>query len=117
MTYLTEFLLARITEDEHAASKLEDADLPASVFGAWNDGQMSEQAYEDEYSFADRFSPSRQLAESKAKRRIVYLYEALSMTGGKDASLAWVAMGDVLKDLATAYEDHPDYGKGWEVAK
>lgn len=90
MSDLTEFLLARIAEDERAAHRIA---LPLALTGA--KGAV--------------VGPGRVLAECEAKRRIVA--EANRFEGDDDPG-AHVLVG-VLELLALPYADHPDYREEW----
>jgi hypothetical protein len=81
---LTDFLLARIAEDEACADGLE-----------WDDGNPVHQT-------------ARVLAECEAKRRIV---EACADVLAYDAE---ALPQDVLRLLALPYADHPDYRQEWK---
>lgn len=116
---LTQFLLARLAEDEAAVRELLDRttsqssgpqdlpalDTPVVGTGAW------------------ALTPRRMLAEVDAKRHLVELaYEAtgLDMTvdldrtvnAREDSGIAFV--GDrMLRTLALAYGDHPEFDDEW----
>jgi len=122
---LTEFLLARIAEDEAAARESYEAVPPA--FGAY--GRLMLDAID--YLIAD---PDRVLAECEAKRLIVERFQTLlaehfSKTAEQRHSeamnhphlqhwqhhrqtemhmLVWV-----LECHAAVYADHPDYRREW----
>jgi hypothetical protein len=81
---LTDFLLARIAEDEACADGLE-----------WDDGNPVHQT-------------ARVLAECEAKRQIV---EACAEVLAYDAE---ALPQDVLRFLALPYADHPDYREEWK---
>ena len=103
MTELTEFLLARIAEDEATARcAAED-----SFLGLRGRIGISDDPWPTELQFADRFTPARVLAESEAKRRIVeryaYLYEH-----GDSGNGEWV-----LAVSSLPYANHPDYRDEW----
>jgi hypothetical protein len=105
---LTEFLLARIAEDEATAR---EAQTLASIYTdpqwhwlvAHNDGSRWQQTSHD---------PARVLAECEAKRRIVEL------VGRPSSDDEWFmgradALDEVLSYLALPYADHPDYREEW----
>ncbi|MFF2621228.1 DUF6221 family protein [Oerskovia jenensis] len=106
---LTEFLLARIAEDE-AAAREEDADYAATTLLP---------TYDSEHQA--RWNTERVLAECEAKRRIVELH--FENDPGPDAECG--ACGDIggyysqvwpcptIKALAAVYADHPDYDEAW----
>ena len=85
---LSEFLLARIAEDEMQARKhLLDADRHG--WGSY---------------------PARVLAECDAKRRIV---ELADRDDNWRYGMHSEAIGEVLRLLALPYADHPDYREEW----
>jgi hypothetical protein len=100
---LTDFLLARIAEDEEAARQ-----------------------WEDEHSglFPSLVYPERVLAECEAKRRLVRTHET-HCVGYHDwplvgvhlerADRAGVDVGlwHALRLVALPYADHPDYDEAW----
>lgn len=121
---LTDFLLARITEDEDVAldaagwdrsgieratgrwqregiNSVRDADGRIVIYG---DGPSPTDAEVAHIALRD---PARVLAECEAKRRIVE----------QVGNIAWVgsyAVRDfVLEALALPYADHPDYRDEW----
>jgi hypothetical protein len=88
VTTLTDFLLARIAEDEaHCRMVL-------SRSGPWD---------------APPISPERVLAECEAKRRIV---QGVGVYGGRGSDEA-MYHEVVLSFLALPYADHPDYREEW----
>lgn len=127
---LTEFLLARIAEDEGLARSCEVIHWRSWVEG--RDGRGADSAlfmnvhkadgsaFVDVYGWptdetqdhAARHDPARVLAECKAKREIVHLHDAVQY-GDFDAD-AWTAMKDALRSLAAVYADHPDYQQEWK---
>lgn len=116
---LTEFLLARIAEDETAARAIQ-GDEGTNLAGVWH---FHHADYEGEWPvpgaevtctsdtghydipqwarWAERHNPARVLAECEAKRRIV-------------ADLADIEDGPYLLGLlAIPYADHPDFNPAW----
>lgn len=100
---LTEFLLARIAEDEAAASYAStrgDFDWEQDAGGWWL-------GFYDHYR---RHDPVRVLAECEAKRRIVEVH-------AHNARWDDTNVGDwaraTLELLALPYADHPDYREEW----
>lgn len=87
---LTEFLLARIAEDEAAAER---------VLLDYGGGDLES-------------LEARVLAECEAKRRIVDRYSDDAIwpdyQGGYES-----ATEDAVRDLAAVYADHPDYDDAW----
>ena len=116
MTALTEFLIARIAEDETlAADLLERA-------GAENYGvQIDRGSVLPESTDVVGFGYARVLAECEAKRRIVELADRGFAEGAKrsDASALGFTLiiTDVLLALAQVHSDHPDYRVEWFEAK
>jgi len=113
---LTDFLLARVEEDE-AAARDGGSHNYGGVFARDNYGCLLVQ-------------PARVLAECAAKRAIIELHDALEDKGwqsGKDHAYLWCGSCGTLDDapvpypcetletLATVYRDHPDYQPGWDV--
>jgi hypothetical protein len=93
---LTEFLLARIAEDEESAR----------FAMSRNDGGALDYAGQwfGAVGHAERWEPVRVLAECEAKRRIV---ERCRASNGY-----WGA--EVERMLALPYADHPDYREEWK---
>lgn len=115
---ITEFLLARIAEDEAAAKH-------AGSFTPWSDTFQR-----DDYGHLT-IQPDRVLAECEAKRRIVALWDEVhdpvdqaldpnphdpgiepedlyETHDGIDVTLV-----DTFRAMATVYADHPDYDEAW----
>jgi hypothetical protein len=110
---LSEFLLARIAEDEEWARDLWER----PHFGSCNT-QGDQSSLGDE---CDCGLPARVLAECEAKRRIVAHYlgsrGALAKLTDPLRRLLGEAINeshaDALKPLALPYTDHPDYDESW----
>jgi hypothetical protein len=105
---LTEFLLARIAEDEWVAGTASEVISGPAQLGrhlwTWGDGRLE-------------VTRARVLAECQAKRRIVEMMGSL-VDYDRDkfivnASLEGVAH-DTLMQLALPYADHPDYREEWK---
>jgi Family of unknown function (DUF6221) len=95
---LTEFLTARLDEDEAAAQAAYDRPSGYRVVGT----------RETEDHFA-RWKPLRVLAEVDAKRRIVQVAQVIhGVKDGAGISLQRESM-QLLSALALPYADHPDY--------
>lgn len=133
---ITDFLLARIAEDEKMANAAlgcrayaQDYPTRAVMYSASGDAlfefderQMRE-ADHSTLALAEHFcswQPARVLAECKAKREIVELAEeatGLDMTVDQDRLVGardWPYVGDlILAHLAAAYASHPDYDPAW----
>jgi len=112
---VTEFLLARIAEDEAAATAAVEFDYGVS---AWCDDGDPVNAH------IARHDPARVLAECQAKRAII---EQADEASGLDAMVdndravgprdmeTDPYVGDViLRHLAGVYADHPDYRQEWK---
>lgn len=104
---ITEFLLARIAEDE-AAAREALSDRP------WADRIWPPEVHDDGVrNVAVAYSPPRVLAECAAKRAIVAAAE--EMTGPPPMAYAdYVRAVRILRALATVHADHPDYRQEWK---
>ncbi|MEA5453282.1 DUF6221 family protein [Sinomonas sp. JGH33] len=94
---ITEFLLARIAEDQHRAEVeaiLRDGDP------YYDDGELN--------SFDRRFDPARVLAECAAKRAIVKWVNDWPLRPAPPSSV-----DGVLEALAAVYAEHEDYREEW----
>lgn len=117
---ITEFLLARISEDEDAAQRGRSHPDP-SIFARDNYGYLWVQ-------------PARVLAECEAKRRIVAQYDELRSHVVAFRSPRWAdAMNerdrqelgksearhrvaeDMVRALASVHADHPDFDPAWRA--
>lgn len=106
MSDLTDFLLARIAEDEAVARELR-----AEGTSVMSGSVLREPWHEGGPYHSDRWNPVRVLAECEAKRELITLHpEAV----GDDlkAGAAW-AYDEMLRRLALPYVDHPDYREEW----
>ena len=93
---LTEFLLARIAEDERRAKVVLDVGIhPTLVIDP-----VAQKWLKD-------FGPGRVLRECEAKRRIVFISQGW-LTRQRQTT-------DMLCILATVYADHPDYDEAWRM--
>jgi hypothetical protein len=134
---LTEFLLARIAEDEYVArafvNELGEAqrwqadEVGGTVrrIGTPPFGLSNVEARTPTHLTADhiaRHDPARVLAECEAKRRIVerdgkYLIEQWRRYSDEHHKTfdEWFTKpyGTTLRDLASVYADHPDYDEAW----
>lgn len=96
MTTLTDFLLARIAEDEAAAND------PRYVWSA----DIGEPVQ----------NPARVLAECAAHRQIIANLTSLAARQPiDDWSPADSALIDTIRALAATYADHPDYRPEWAL--
>ena len=125
---LTEFLEARIAEDEEIAQSATpgpwEQNNGRSVFGprpedAWyGPNLVADTKQRDDAEFIARFNPARVLAECKAKRRIVALHEKCGTGRGRcdDGGHGWDdELGCLdLALLALPDADHPDYRPEWK---
>jgi len=110
---ITEFLLARITEDEGAAWRVQ---------AAYDDTSFWELTQVDP-SFAEVLrSPPRLLAECEAKRRIIERYaDCVSRQSEPDYSTTEALIQSseyedwTLLALASVYADHDDYREEWRL--
>lgn len=138
---ITEFLLARITEDEAVALEAIEGYAP----DAWDNPASSGNYFPADIAFWDRHTPSRVLTECAAKRAIVTQHESRPVlverdpliSSGVDVShgmtfrmsreIAWPTEREYVKrfgvepptapmvrTLAAVYRDHPDYRQEWE---
>ncbi|HEY9250569.1 MAG TPA: DUF6221 family protein [Rariglobus sp.] len=110
---ITEFLLARIAEDEVEIGPGEDYDIPPNGIGWGEVGAISEVLM---------VSQQRARAECQAKRAIVA--DALDVVDPEpgedpyaeidtlDDGQVW-AFSAALHHLAAVYADHPDYDETW----
>lgn len=109
MSGLTDFLLARIAEDEAVAREWpEDPGPPPEGYPFWIDPH-GHPIYQPR---------GRVLAECDAKRRIVDHYAHLMQPGEPDISPEYDdgyidATEFALKIVALPYADHPDYRPEW----
>lgn len=104
---LTEFLVARIAEDEMAARCWSAAyNNPGSHPGYHFEVLRRHRSeWPTLWRSLDEFTPARVLAECEAKRQIVeWLSSELFRTAHKD----------MLMVLAAVYADHPDYRDEWK---
>ena len=129
MSGLTDFLLARIAEDE--ASAREAAEIDQEVFGS-KDGCVIDYLWARMvtypsggrgHTFAPGApTPAQVLAECEAKRRIV---EHCTEQAAKcpeddwpaDGDMSWAPLADnarhLLRLMTLPYADHPDYREEW----
>ena len=124
MSGLTEFLLARIAEDE-AVAREAGLDDPTWQYAATSWGAMQiessdgtnitndwEGLTDSVQAFAGphiaRHDPARVLAACKAKRRIVAEHGECGWNEERRGGLQ-----DAIRILAETYADHPDYRDEW----
>jgi hypothetical protein len=111
---VTEFLLARIAEDEAKASPRR-----AATQGAWHDVMNCEWADGNGHDCTCGY-PARVLADCEAKRIIANVAQALDvrLRADEPGSPQWheaTAYLTVVQTLATSYADHPDYREDWRI--
>ena len=104
---ITEFLEARIAEDEAVARRVADGPGEPGGRGIWS---VAIGVSGNDAKFAHVASdPARVLAECAAKRAIIGLY--------RDGVMGEIFDGEKwtnpLASLAAVYEDHADYRKEW----
>lgn len=119
MSDLTDFLLARIAEDEAVASELDP-----EMFGF--DPARGPLSPEEEH--INRHDPARVLAECEAKRRMIDLafqcgamvdgewgdcHGAEEIRAGKCRDHGATEAMEHLRILSTVYADRPDYREEW----
>lgn len=104
------FLLARIAEDERSARARVGRE-EIRVTDAWRDGPPVEYRYDP---------AKRAVADCTAKRAIVADHTPLEyadvVNGHGTVMRRDYYVPDVLRHLADAYSDHPDYRKDWSGA-
>ena len=102
MTTLTEFLLARIAEDEGTAVYAQSRDdLQPEDWAGWWFGH---------HQHYTRHDPARVIAECEAKRAIV---EDQAMRSFLDGTTLNGQGARILGHLAAIYAGHPDYSESW----
>lgn len=112
---LTEFLLARIAEDEADAQSAspspwrvtyDEGDFGLTTYDYPSDRVVVRTPEPYDQDHVARWQPSRVLAECEAKRRIVE--EVLPIHPDYDPLY-------VQRLLALPYADHPDYDQSWRL--
>ncbi len=121
---LSEFLLARITEDEGRALGAE-ASMDAFDRKLWRWlGGYDAEVTEANYAYIDAMPPARVLAECKAKRAIIEAGMRTRPDGTREEIGCWTAWGEgqdcsaydaALRALAAVYADHPDFNPEWSA--
>lgn len=126
---LTDFLLARIAEDEAVAERAAGAHrtskwtLDGGIYAGHPVDEVVDWVYGDASEHIARHDPARVLAECKAKRTIVGMTDArreeLWAMGMDEHRLSfdeWASKrpcDPTLRALASIYADHPDYDPAW----
>lgn len=119
---ITEFLEARIAEDEAQAQSAKDwvANGPEPRY-PWfgSHGEVTGKRFGIALPHIATMSPSRVLAECAAKRAIINLADATLRENAdrRDASAlgAELMHDEVLCALAAVYATHPDYQQEWAL--
>jgi hypothetical protein len=101
---ITEFLEARIAEDEALANAATANYAP----DAWDNPASAGNYYPADVAFWDHQAPARVLAECAAKRAIIETFPTKNGEHGPLGSRA-------LEALAAVYSDHPDYQQEWAL--
>jgi DNA-binding transcriptional LysR family regulator len=113
---LTDFLLARIAEDEAVARAVPSGQYRVSANPGV--GQLAVDRATDQFA---RWNPARVLAECQAKRRVVEEWRdgiaefARDVVDGRHADWRSDGYERAIYWLATAYADHPDYRDEWRA--
>jgi hypothetical protein len=104
---ITEFLEARIAEDEQVAGP---------EYG-WESADARIREWESDHRSGLEISAPRLRAECAAKRKIVQYAEGLRLDLSRDAETdaQYRAVWWILWQLATPYSDHPDYRQEWAL--
>jgi len=105
MRDLSEFLLARATDDEELARQHGDPrGLRSSLAWASDVGRPVLEV-----------DPSRMVAECEAKRRVVaqFIEGVVNYDTGPQFDVARLTF--VLRALSLPYADHPDYQREWRI--
>lgn len=112
MTTLTEFLLARIAEDEADARKAMPGPWTSDggVYAGHPTNEVVDYTYEDNADHIARWDPARVLAECDAKRRIVVRCREMQSAS---VPMAVHLATRTLADLALPYANHPSYDPAW----
>lgn len=119
---ITEFLLARIREDEAVAARAGEVRPEL-----WPDDR---EPWADPYMVEVRMSPIRVLAECAAKRRIIesfnfsdepksavdYVMDAQTRMPNLRPNDSITTLIYVAKCMASVYADHPDFNPEWILA-
>jgi len=123
---LTEFLLARIADDEavarqsnpHHNDDIDDWDAQTDAEARWDRQPHGQRcAWRLGEGMADKCKcnyPARVLAECEAKRRIVNRWaDSFGQWNATQADAARAQKDSTLRLLALPYADHPDYDEKW----
>lgn len=107
MTTLTDFLLARIAEDEAVAKGVQE--YANERYGSEVEGELARMNLESDDAWIT-VGVARVLAECKAKRAIVDRHSQCDDVSFGDASTC-----PDMCALAQPYADHPDFESGWAL--
>lgn len=118
---LTEFLLARIAEEEAVAREVAEKVMPdergRAVYYEQATGSAAEIIWDVDYAQGGyTITAARVLAECEAKRRIVEQYDAIERLQENldyDTRGAYESIELTVQYLALPYADHPDYDEAW----
>jgi hypothetical protein len=117
---LTDFLLARIAEDEATARAYRD--------GAWSGNPYAGDGDGSDFRYDERFDPARVLAQCAAHRAIVEAHPITTEVVGYghrthdfgcvtchdwDGVTSGLGYCPTLRALASVYADHADYRPEW----
>jgi len=103
---LTEFLLARIAEDQAVATLIQSAPPKWTMTVYPHDGEKIPVA-------AGPFDPARVLAECAVKRSVLELLIADSGDSRNAVRRGWAV--EIFHQYAAVYADHPDFDPAWRV--
>jgi hypothetical protein len=118
---LTDFLLARISEEEAQAREL----VPGRVDpenARWHTESLAMASLDDrQRRYVANWAPPRVLAECEAKKRIVDLWEFANREASMGAEWPVKQLFDgrlsmieaALRALAAVYADHPEFQPEW----
>lgn len=106
---LTEFLLARIAEDEAQAGGMLETGYQPPAHSPDDRPEFVPDFY-DPPTDSDRRFVARVLVECAAKRRIVGLRDSWPQQSDRDED-----SDPILRTMATVYADHPDYDQSWRI--
>lgn len=102
---LTEFLLARLAEDEAVAQRLANGGGDLFI-GSSGWGDVPDAVLED-------YDAARVLADVEAKRRIVEAFARVDADeAGADAEMGF-GLFFAVQHLASVHRDHPDWREEW----
>lgn len=123
---LTDFLLARIAEDEDQARRCltkealtpySDERIPPVKPEEW--GALADNYLGGEMGqFCQRFTPLRVLADCEVKRDMIRYHEMLCEQGQQSLVFESHAVGMriTFRHMARVYKDHPDFKPDWLAA-